>query len=86
MLFIAEGQIRGPIEPADHTVAAAWVGSMVDSGFVQAGYLDAAGQRVILVLSAEDRVDLDQRLGDLPIVREQKVSFNVSHVTALRFS
>lgn len=86
LLFIAEGQIRQPIEAAEHTVAAAWLGPMVDSGFLQAGYLDAAGQRVVMILSAPDRQEIDQRLGDLPVVRDQKVSFKISHVTALRFS
>jgi hypothetical protein len=86
MLFIAEGQIRQPLEAGERTVAAAWLGPMVDSGFLQAGYLDAAGQRVVMVLSAPERRDIDQRLGDLPVVRDQKVSFTVTHVTALRFS
>jgi hypothetical protein len=86
MLFIAEGRIRQPIEPDDHAVAAAWLGPMVDAGFLQAGYLDAAGQRVVMILSAPDRVEVDQRLGALPVVRDQKVSFTVSPVTALRFT
>ncbi|HZC69341.1 MAG TPA: hypothetical protein VE442_01480 [Jatrophihabitans sp.] len=86
MLFIAEGQIDRPIEAGDRTVAAAWLGPMVDSGFLQAGYLDAAGKRVVMILSAPDRAEIDQRLGDLPIVRDQKVAFTVSQVTALRFS
>lgn len=86
MLFIAEGRIRQPLEAGERAVAAAWLGPMVDSGFLQAGYLDAAGQRVVMVLSAPERRDIDQRLGDLPVVRDQKVSFTVTHVTALRFS
>lgn len=86
MLFIAEGKIRQPIEAADQTVAAAWLGPMVDSGFLQAGYLDAAGGRVVMILSAPDRLEIDERLADLPVVRDGKVAFAVSHVTALRFS
>jgi hypothetical protein len=86
MLFIAEGQIRQPIEGGERAVAAAWLGPMVDSGFLQAGYLDAAGKRVVMILSAPSRREIDQRLGDLPVVHDQKVSFTVSHVTALRFS
>jgi hypothetical protein len=86
MLFIAEGQIRQPIEASEHTIAAAWLGPMVDAGFLQAGYLDAAGQRVVMILSAPDRLEIDERLGALPVVRDQKVSFTVSHVTALRFT
>ena len=86
MLFIAEGQIREPIESGDHTVAAAWLGPMVDSGLLHAGYLDPAGQRVVLILSAPDRLEIDQHLSDLPIVRDQKVRFIVTQVTALRFT
>jgi hypothetical protein len=86
MLFIAEGQIRQPIEASEHTVAAAWLGPMVDSGFLQSGYLDADGQRVVMILAAPDRREIDQRLADLPVVRDEKVSFTVSHVTALRFT
>jgi hypothetical protein len=86
MLFIAEGQIHQPIEAGEHKAAAAWLGPMVDSGFLQAGYLDAAGQRVVMILAAPDRLEIDERLADLPVVRDQKVSFTVSQVTALRFS
>jgi hypothetical protein len=86
MLFIAEGQIRQPIEASEHTVAAAWLGPMVDSGFLHAGYFDAAGQRVVMILSAPDRLELDQRLSILPVVLDHKVSFTISQVTALKFS
>ena len=86
MLFIAEGRINKPVDAEDHTVAAAWLGPMVDAGFLQAGYLDAAGQRVVMILSAPDHAEICERLGNLPIVREQKVSFAVSPVTALRFT
>jgi len=86
MLFIAEGKIGKPIEADEHTLAAAWLGPMVDSGFLQAGYLDAAGQRVVMILSAPDRVEIDERLRVLPIVLDHKVSFTISPVTALRFT
>ena len=86
MLFVAEGRIHEPIEAEDHAIAAAWLGPMVDAGFLQSGYLDAAGQRVIMIVSAPDRVEIDERLGNLPVVRDGKVSFTVSPVTALRFT
>ena len=86
MLFIAEGKIHQPIEASDRKTAAAWLGPMVDSGFLQSGYLDAAGQRVLMVLSAPDQDAITERLEDLPIVRNGAVSFSVSRVTALRFS
>ena len=86
MLFVAEGRIHEPIEAEDHAIAAAWLGPMVDAGFLQSGYLDPAGQRVIMIVSAPDRVEIDERLGNLPVVRDGKVRFTVSPVTALRFT
>jgi hypothetical protein len=86
VLFLAEGRIEQPIAATDHLAVAAWLGPMVDSGFLQAGYLDAAGQRVVMVLSAADKEAVAQRLDDLPIVRDGSVSFSIAHVTALRFS
>jgi len=50
MLFIAEGRINRAVQAAEHTVAAAWLGPMVDSGFLQSGYLDETGRRVFMVL------------------------------------
>jgi hypothetical protein len=85
VLFLAEGRINEPIEGVDHDIAAAWLGPMVDSGFLHSGYLDSGGQRVLMVLSAPDREAVDMRLNDLPIVRKGSVSFSLSHVTALRF-
>lgn len=85
MLFTAEGRINKPVDAQDRTVAAAWLGPMVDAG-LHAGHLDAAGQRVVMILSAPDHAEIYERLSDLPIVREQKVSFAVSPVTALRFT
>ncbi|MDT4901283.1 MAG: hypothetical protein QOG07_3879 [Pseudonocardiales bacterium] len=86
MLFIAEGRINRQVEGTEHTVAAAWLGPMMDSGFLQSGYLDAAGQRVFMVLSAPDHVEVEQWIGDLPIVHEGTVTFSITQVTALRFT
>jgi hypothetical protein len=86
MLFIAEGAIRKPLDAGEQTMAAAWLGPMVDAGFLHAGYLDAAGQRVVMILSAPDRFDIEERLRNLPVVRNENVSFKISPVTALRFT
>lgn len=80
-----QGRIHQPIG-VDHDIAAAWLGPIVDSGFLRSGYLDASGERVLMVLSAPDREGVDMRLHDLPIERKGAVSFSLSHVTALRFS
>jgi len=86
LLFVAEGRIHEPIAAEDHAIAAAWLGPMVDAGFLQSGYLDGVGQRVIMIVSAPDRVEVDEHLRNLPVVRDGKVSFTVSPVTALRFT
>jgi hypothetical protein len=86
MLFLAEGRVQRPLQEAEHAVAAAWLGPMVDAGFLQSGYLDTAGGRVVMVLSAADRTEIDQRIGDLPVVRNGEVSFTITPVTALRFT
>jgi hypothetical protein len=86
MLFFAEGHFRQLMEPDERAVAAAWLGPMVDSGFLQAGYLDSGNQRVVMILSAPSRAEIDQRLSDLPVVRQRKVDFSVSQVSALRFT
>jgi hypothetical protein len=61
---MAEGRINKLVDAHDHTVAAAWLGPMVDAGFVQAGDLDSAGRRVVMILSAPDRAEIDERLGN----------------------
>ncbi len=73
-------------EESEQTIAAAWLGPMVDAGFLQSGYLDAGGNRVFMVLSAPDRVEVEQRINDLPVVREGTVSFTITPVSALRFT
>jgi hypothetical protein len=52
VLFLAAGKIHQPIVAVDHDIAAAWLGPMVDSGSLHAGYLEAGGQRVLMMLSA----------------------------------
>jgi hypothetical protein len=86
MLFIAEGRIDRLVDGAERAAAAAWLGPMVDGGFLQSGYLDAEGKRVVMVLSAPDRDAVEQRIGDLPVVRDGSVTFSISQVTALRFT
>ena len=86
MLFLAEGTLHKPVDEAEHTVAAAWLGPMVDAGFLQSGWLDTAGSRVVMVLSAADRREVDERIADLPVVRDGTVTFTLTPVRALRFS
>jgi hypothetical protein len=86
VLFLAEGAIHRAIGATDRKTAAAWLGPMVDSGFLQSGYLDRGGRRVVMVLSASDKDAVARRLDDLPIVRDGSVVFSISRVTALRFT
>jgi hypothetical protein len=86
MLILAEGTVHRPVEGQERTAAEAWLGPMVDEGFLQAGYVDASGERVWMVISATDRAAAQRRLADLPVVREGLVSFRTTHITALRFT
>lgn len=85
MLFQAEGTANQSIEGDEQSATWAWLGPMVDDGFLQTGYTDVGGRRVWMYLSAPDQATVEQRLADLPIVRDGSVTFKVTGVTALRF-
>ncbi|MDP9165512.1 MAG: hypothetical protein M3O32_05560 [Actinomycetota bacterium] len=85
MLILAEGTIRRPIPDAERTAVQAWFGPMIDGGFMQSGYVDAAGGRCWMLLSSPTLADAQQRLGDLPVVRDRSVTFTTTKVHALRF-
>jgi len=85
MLILAEGTIQHPVAGDERTAAQAWLGPMVDGGFLQSGYVDVAGNRLWMILSSPDLAHAVQRLGDLPVVRNGSVSFTTHAVTALRF-
>jgi hypothetical protein len=85
MLFQAEGTATRVIAGDEQSATWAWLGPMVDDGFLQTGYTDAPGRRVWMYLSAPDQATVEQRLADLPICRDGSVTFTVTAVTALRF-
>jgi hypothetical protein len=85
MLIIAEGTIHRPLVGEEQTAAQAWLGPMVDGGFLQSAFIDRDRQRMWMVLSSESKADAERRLGDMPIVRDATVSFALTVVTAVRF-
>jgi hypothetical protein len=85
MLILAEGTILQPVAGDERAAVQAWLGPMVDGGFLQSGYIDAVGNRLWMVLSSPDLAYAMQRLGDLPVVRDGSVSFTTHTVAALRF-
>jgi hypothetical protein len=85
MLIMAEGTISPAADCRDDAVLAAWLGPMVDEGFVHSGYVRFADRRLWLVLSSTDLADANQRLSDLPEVRNGSLTFTTTPVTALRF-
>jgi hypothetical protein len=86
MLILAEGMIHHPPVTEEYLAAIrAWLGPMVDEGFLLNGYLDEAGHRLWMVLSSPSIEAAEQRLGDLPPARDGSVSFTTVVVTALRF-
>lgn len=85
MLIIAEGRLAHPVGAAEHLVNAAWLGPMVDAGFLHAGWVDTDGGVVFLVITAKSTAEATRWLADLPIVREREISFEVHPAKALRF-
>jgi hypothetical protein len=85
MLILAEGTIHRPVEGDQRAAAEAWLGPMVDEGFLQHGYIDIGANRLWMFLSSPDMQTATQRLDDLPVVRDGSVSFVNRPVTALRF-
>lgn len=85
MLILAEGTIHRPVVSDDRAAAEAWLGPMVDAGFLQQGYVDTAGSRLWMVIASTSIDAARQWLNDLPVVRDGSVSFATVHVTALRF-
>jgi hypothetical protein len=86
MLIIAEGTIYRPVTDQERRAAAAWLGPMTDAGFLHGGWIDPAGNRLWMVISAPDLVEAQQRLDNLPPVRDGSVSFTITRVDALRIS
>jgi hypothetical protein len=85
VLILAEGMVHRPVVGDQLAAVRAWFGPMVDSGFMQSGYVDGAGTRLWLVLSSASLGEAEQRLEDLPVVRDGSVSFTTVAVTAVRF-
>ena len=86
MLMIAQGTVHRPVTDHERRAASAWLGPMTDTGFLQGGWVDPTGQRLWMVISAPDLTDAQQRLDNLPPVRDGSVSFTLTQVAALRIS
>jgi len=85
MLILAEGTVSHSLEGDARTAAQAWLGPMVDDGFVVDAYVNEPGGRVWILLSSPDLRSARQRLNDLPVVRDGVVSFATTVVTKLRY-
>ena len=58
MLIIAQGTIYRPVTDQERRAAAAWLGPMTDAGFLHGGWIDPAGNRLWMVISAPDLADI----------------------------
>jgi hypothetical protein len=85
MLVLVEGTIHRPLSETEGSAVEAWLGPMVDSGFLQSGYIDTASRRLWMLLTGEHLDDVQTRLNDLPVVRDGSCSFTAVPVRALRF-
>lgn len=83
MLMIAEGTLDRVLPEDERSAARAWLRPMINSGFLQAAYLDSPNKRVLLVIAAPDLTDARERLADLPVVQNGRIEFTLHPVTAL---
>lgn len=86
MLFMVEGSIHRSLGADGIAAIHAWLGPMVDGGFVQNGYINVAQGRVWMIVTSPDVVSTEQRLNDLPVVRDGSFSFTTTPVSGLRFT
>jgi len=85
MLILAEGNISHPVEDDERTAAQAWLGPMVDDGFLVDAYVDEVGGRLWMLISSPDLRTARQRINDLPVVRDGYVGFATTTVTKIRY-
>ena len=85
MLILAEGTVHSAVDEEERASMLAWLGPMVDDGFLINGYLDPAITRLIMVLSSPTLRAAKERLDDLPPVQDGSVTFTTTVVTAMRF-
>jgi hypothetical protein len=85
MLILAEGNISHPVEDDERTAAQAWLGPMVDDGFLVDAYVDEVGGRLWMLISSPDLRTARQRINDLPVVRDGYVGFATTMVTKIRY-
>jgi hypothetical protein len=86
MLIMAEGEIHRPLESGEQLSAQAWLGPMVDGGFLHNAYIDRPRSRMWLVVSSDSVADARSRLNDMPVVRDGTVTFTMTPISAVRFT
>lgn len=86
MLILAEF-VLPDAQPADELIAAwrAWLGPMVDDGFLLSGYVDVVGRRLWMVVSDDTMAAARHRIEDVSGLVNGLASFTMTEVTALRF-
>jgi hypothetical protein len=61
MLIFAEGTVNEPLSDVERAAVRAWLGPMVDEGFIQSGYINMARDRVWIMVSTR-YIDRGHRL------------------------
>lgn len=84
MMIMAQGTIHRQLAADEQRQVYGWFGPMIDSGFLHSGYVDAPGRRSWMILSSPDLAQANQRLNDLPMVRNKSLKFTAVPVTSLR--
>ena len=84
MMIMAQGTIHRELTAGEDRQVYGWFGPMIDSGFLHSGYVDAPGKRLWMILSSPDLAFANQRLNDLPMVRDKSLTIVAVAVTSLR--
>ncbi len=71
MLIMVTGKIRQRPQPSALAAVEAWLGPMVDAGFLQHGYVSEEHARLWFVVSATDIAEAIDRLSVLPLSPEE---------------
>ena len=85
MLILAEGTLNRTATEAELASVYAWMGPMVDDGFLVSGYVDRKKLRLWLVISADSIPAARLRLSDVPMMSDGSVDVALTAVTAFRY-
>ena len=84
MLIMVTGTINQAVGDEDLAAVEAWLGPMVDAGFLQQGYVNHDRTLLWFIVTAGDVDNAAERFADLPV--SEKVTLNFYPARGIRFT